>query len=502
MLAIRICSRPIRGTICLIVLIGTLTLAACSVGPDPGDTVTNAAQGVASPSPAPSASALFLPQVQDSAETPVPEKTTVPPAPTAVSPVLGYTHYGADGNRYARGRGALPAAPSIDVPLEGVPRWVVAVPDGSGSIWAVVLEDGAVKAFRHNGTQLQEIEISPASLPPGMPPLLTLRGARPSLVTAPTEEASTLTHPVVLPRSGRLAFVAANGDLVLWDDGEVARLALKALPDARLLVDENDRVLLLTDATRRYAHGVLGDRIEAGSISLVETVPKMKVVLTIAIPEPSVVEGIAPIWADLTGDGRREIIVTLSDEEQGARVVAFAATGALLAEGPAIGSGFRWRHQLAVGPFGPEGEVELVDVRTPHIGGIVELYRLRGAALEIVAKAGEYTSHVLGSRNLDMGSAGDFDGDGHPEVLVLSLARTELVAIRHTAQGAEVAWSVPTGGKVSTNLAAVTVDDGHLMVGVGREDDGEGGTLRVWAPPPSSEESDEGCLCRPSSIYE
>jgi hypothetical protein len=143
-----------------------------------------------------------------------------------------------------------------------------------------------------------------------------------------------------------------------------------------------------------------------------------------------------------------------------------------------IGRAYRWRHQLAVAPFGPDGDLELAAVLTPHIGGVVEYYRLAGDSLEIVATVTGYSSHAIGSRNLDMALASDLDGDGRVELLVPRQARTELGAIRRTLEGAEVAWEVPVGGRVSTNVAAVTLREGTLAVGVGHEGNG----LQLWLP--------------------
>jgi hypothetical protein len=117
-------------------------------------------------------------------------------------------------------------------------------------------------------------------------------------------------------------------------------------------------------------------------------------------------------------------------------------------------------------------------VLTPHIGGVVEFYRLAGNRLEIVAQVPGYTSHVIGSRNLDTAVAGDFDGDGRIELLVPNQARTSLGAIRRKPGGAEVAWTIPVGGRVMTNLATVVFPDDALAVGVGHE----GNMLRLWLP--------------------
>ncbi len=393
--------------------------------------------------------------------------------------VWSYTYQQPDGNRLVHGQGAMPGVQPLDISLDDQPRWLVGAPLSEGSVWAAILLDGRVQAFHVVGMQVEPMPITQAELPPHTPPLLRVEDDVPRLVTAPTAGASSVTHPAKLTAAGaRLAIVEASGDLVMWDGGEIGRLAVGALLDGRLLVDESARILLLTDATTRYDHGVLGDGVEAASITLVETSPALRVAGKIDLNPPGVVEGIAPIWTDWTGDGKREIIVTLSDAQQGARLAMFSEAGALLASGPAIGRGYRWRHQIAVGPFGPDGELELVDVLTPHIGGVVEFYRLAGDQLQIVAQVPGYTSHVLGSRNLDMSAAGDFDGDGRLELLLPDQARTSLGAIRRNPGGAEVAWTVSLGERMSTNLAAVVFPDGTLGVGAGHV----GNKLRLWLP--------------------
>ena len=220
--------------------------------------------------------------------------------------IYGYTHVQPDGNRFMSGRGSLPDTQPIDIPLSGKPRWVVGTATEQGALWIVVAEDDTAQAFQvADDGEVVELE----RVPFGIPPLLVDEGLS-RLLEAPAN-ASPFTHPI--PLGDRMAFIDADGDLVLWDDGEVARLPLNALPDARLLKDENERLLLLTGATNRYQHGVLGDAIEAASITLVETSPTLRVALVIDIPGETVVEGIAPIWADLDGDGTREIVVTLSN---------------------------------------------------------------------------------------------------------------------------------------------------------------------------------------------
>jgi hypothetical protein len=392
---------------------------------------------------------------------------------------IGYTYLRQDGNRFVRGRGSMPDVASLDIELGGIPDWVTGVPSGESYIWAVVMKDGRVEGYRiDEGEEVKEVSIVPERIPSETPPLLALIEGKPVIITPPNKSASLLSHPVVLESSGRIAFIGEGGDLVIRGEKGDTRLTVDALLDARILVDESDRLLLLTDPTDSYGHGVLGDELEAGSVSLVETTGEPSLVSKISVSSGNVIEGAAPIWVDLTGDGTKEIIVTVSNPERGAKIMVYDESGEVVGAGPAIGLGFRWRHQLAIAPFGPEGEMELVDVLTPHIGGKVEYYRLKGDSLEIVASRDGFRSHEMGSRNLDMAAAGDFDGDGRPELLLPAEDLSQLVGVRRSVSGAEVYWKVGIGGVMTTNLAAVTSPSGEIAVAAGSE----AGILRVWLP--------------------
>jgi len=124
--------------------------------------------------------------------------------------------------------------------------------------------------------------------------------------------------------------------------------------------------------------------------------------------------------------------------------------------------------------------MELATIKTPHIGGVAEFYSLTESGLELVASlAGGYSSHVNGSRNLDMALAADFDGDGNVELLVPSRDRKTLVALRRTGDSVAEAWQLPLDSQLATNLAAVELpddSDSRISLGAVTAD----GVLFVW----------------------
>lgn len=389
---------------------------------------------------------------------------------------VSYTYQQPIGNRLAEGSGELPNVDPIDIQLDSAPQWLVATPYESGSIWVSGLVDGKLQAFFVSERVVEPIAVDPSDFIES-PLALGIFDGRPHLIAVTTPDISQHTHPVVVPPTGNtFAFVSSKGDLVLWESGEIARLPINALLDCRPLVDNNGRLLVLTDPSDRYSHGILGDTIEATSITIIETIAHPQIKSKLEITSPQVIEGLSPIWADLDSDGDDEIIVTVSDAQNGAKILAYDENADLIAAGPAIGTGYRWRHQLVVAPFGPEAEIELAVIRTPHIGGVVEFYRLEGESLEITSTISGYSSHKIGSRNLDTAVAGDFDSDNRIELLVPNQAFDELAALQRTEGGVKVDWTLPLHDEISTNLASVPLSSGKMALGVGLK----GNTLRLW----------------------
>jgi len=382
-----------------------------------------------------------------------------------------------NGSRWVRGAGRLPQVSYVEIELGGRPRWIVAAPTGLSSIWAAVLEDGRVQAFRIQDGLWVPTDLGVNNLSPFRPPVLNIElGLRGSLLVPP-DDCAPQVYPVVT-KDGRIVYIDRNGDLVLLDGELRSHLPINALPDARILVNEEGRGVVYTGPTGSYPHGALGDALESTGIAVFSIIEDLLLLNKFEFPEPFVAEGLAPMWFDWDGDRRREIFTTLSEESGGSKVVVYSDEGRLIAESDATGSAFQWRHLLAYGAFSPTGLNELVCVRTPHTYGVVEFYQRIENKLVRVAEIAGYTSHVFNTRNVDLSIAGDLDGDGALEILLMDQDRSHLTAVGHRGRGATRLWKLEVGGKATSNLTAIVLDDGSQLVGIGHD----GHQLRIWGP--------------------
>jgi hypothetical protein len=392
------------------------------------------------------------------------------------------THQRLDGNRVLAGRGPGADARVVDVALPGPPAWVLAAASGTGTTWLVALEDGRVARIEVDARgAVGRARLDVERLPPGAPPAGRLRDGELELLTR-TSDTARWTHPVPIgPAADALARITTRGTLVLGPD-ERPVAGVQALPDARILVDAG-RMLVLGEPTERYGHGVLGDAVESGAAIVIDA-RRATVVARIDPPGERVIEGLAPIWGDLDGDGQREIVVTESDIGEGARLVAYDEQGRLVATSEPIGLGYRWRHQIGVGTTLRDAPPELVSVRTPHLGGVVEFFRLKGDRLQLTASIGGVSSHAIGSRNLDLAALADWNGDDLLDLLVPARGHHALVVVSRTATGAAIVARLDAAGRIATNLAGVAMPGGGLQLGLGTAD----GRLRLWGAVYSSEE--------------
>ncbi len=199
------------------------------------------------------------------------------------------------------------------------------------------------------------------------------------------------------------------------------------LPDGEVAEGENDiRRAWLSAPTDHYAHGVLGDKIEAGAIT-VDTHTGER--LTLTLPQNAVFEDRYPRLHDIDGDGRDEMVVVKSTNTQGAALAIIGIRNnklQILAETEPIGQPYRWLNPVGVGDFDGDGEKELAYIEKPHIEGTLRVVKWQGTKLAKVYEACCFSNHFIGSRELTLSAAVDFDGDGILELVIPNTTRMEL----------------------------------------------------------------------------
>jgi hypothetical protein len=209
----------------------------------------------------------------------------------------------------------------------------------------------------------------------------------------------------------------------------------------------------LTGPTQRYPHSIMGDTIEASGIRVVTAEGR---ILETTLGPDSVFEDRLARLADVDGDGRDEVIVVHSYLKMGAALAVYEVRdGALrrMAEAPAIGRPSRWLNPVGVADFDGDGVPELAAVITPHIGGILKIYSVRGNRLVEEGATGRgFSNHFIGSRELGLSAMADANGDGVTDMFVPSADRGALRIVTFAGgEFAEIA-NLPLPARVSTAL--------------------------------------------------
>jgi len=225
--------------------------------------------------------------------------------------------------------------------------------------------------------------------------------------------------------------------------------------------------------TTRYQHGVLGDAVEGGSLVAIDHLGQQ---FEIVLPTSQVFEDITPRVVDLDGDGRNEVVTIRSGVLVGASVVVYAIVDGRLIERAAtapIGQPNRWLSIAGVADFRGDSTRQIAIVKTPHIGGVLELLALRGDELvSLYSPRSGYSTHVIGSRILSLAGTGDLDGNGTAELVLPDQSRRRLVVLTFGDAIAELftqdlpsridaAIQILPKGKISVPLVAgrpVTID--------------------------------------------
>ncbi len=310
--------------------------------------------------------------------------------------------------------------------------------------------------------RVESVVIEP-DLPAGQPPAVVVQDNGVRFLTA--DETGPNTHAVQFP-DGTIVTVSEAGAVRV--DGDL--LIEDALPDARI-VWQDDVAAVLAGATERYDHGALGDEVEARAIVLFVATEWDRPPPS-SLPEPTVVEGVAPILADIDDDGdpkysspspgpMRALGWSPTDWTASASRLARNRDGLSLAP-PAL--------CRAVLPRRGARNRRRSHPAHRRDGGVLP-YRRRPALN--AARYDGVSSHAFGS----VASTVDSPENARrwpTDAAVPTQERRKLVALQRQ-DGVRQAAQRDIGASLASNVAATPTDDGGLACRRSRD-----GVVRVW----------------------
>ncbi|MCW9034609.1 MAG: VCBS repeat-containing protein [Alphaproteobacteria bacterium] len=225
------------------------------------------------------------------------------------------------------------------------------------------------------------------------------------------------------------------------------------LPDGEVLsLGEDKGEAWLSHPTERYAHGVLGDAIEAGGITYSQGTKSL------VLNRLSVFEDRKLRMADLDGDGTTELIVVKSYLDQGAAIAAIGLVDGvpqIIAETDPIGLSNRWLNPVGVADFDGDGKVEVAAVITPHIGGTLKLYGFKEGKFFLKYAQEGFSNHAYGSRELGMSAIGDVNMDGIPELFIPDENRRDIRVVSFKGNAFQQLTRIKGSGPITGPLEFV-----------------------------------------------
>lgn len=196
------------------------------------------------------------------------------------------------------------------------------------------------------------------------------------------------------------------------------------MPVAHAAETETIVAAAYADPVERYGHFAPGRPHEYSRVEA-RTAAGMKRVL--ALPEAEVFEDVAPRLVQFAAGEPAQLLAVISHRDRGAALALLGLDNrrlTVVARSRPIGAPMRWLNPVAVADLDGDGVAEIAAVVTPHIGGILKIYRRSGESLQEIAALGDFSNHVYGS--VELGLSAQFADDSGIRLLVPNGNRTIL----------------------------------------------------------------------------
>ncbi|MDF1721203.1 MAG: VCBS repeat-containing protein [Minwuia sp.] len=217
----------------------------------------------------------------------------------------------------------------------------------------------------------------------------------------------------------------------------------------------------LGQPVKRYRHGILGDRIEAGTLYARLSNGR---IIGHRLGSRFVFEDLTARLADLNGNGQDEIVVVQSSLEKGSALAVFGLrAGRLqaLARTPWIGTANRWLNPAGIADYDGDGVLEVALVRTPHIGGTLQFWQLDGGEMRAMGELYGFSNHAIGSRIQDLSVTLDWNSDGLPDLVLPEIGRKSIAVVSLRGGQVTVLTSIPMPDDI---LGPMKVGDDGMSV--------------------------------------
>ena len=183
------------------------------------------------------------------------------------------------------------------------------------------------------------------------------------------------------------------------------------------------------EPVERYGHFALGRPHEYARL-LVTTASGAE--LAFELPGHDVFEDLLPRIVRLADDEAPRILAIVSARDGGARLMLLRAGDgriAVEAQSAPIGTPMRWLNPVAVVDLDGDRQAEIAAVVTPHIGGVLKVFRRQGDRLIEIAALEGFSNHVYQTSELGLSAPASIDGRTRLLVPDASRRRLRIVAL-------------------------------------------------------------------------